>query len=397
MVVQKRCWFGNKVSLIPFPIVAFLIRLNQKVNESMRILILLPNDTMGGAEQYLKMVASYHKSDIIDVHFLNKKLKNSWEDTSPHINLHYSKYGKKYIAVVLFVLNLVASKNKYYDYIFTSHVYTNGLIGILLSLKLIRANHFVARESTSIFLRYKGLKLLSYKIFYRMGYRKVNLLICQTELMKNQLITGFPKISALTKIKVIPNPIDTNLIAQNTTYTLNHKLPEKYIISAGRMIPEKGYDILIKAFSNLKPRYADLKLIILGDGIERNNLEVLIDKLNLVEEVLLYGFVKNVYPYFKNATVCVVSSRVEGFPNVLLQMMSQNSKVVSTTCAGGIENIPGVQISETNNIKNLEDAITTSLNSSKDNRALFDEFLQSRDISSFMATVIQHLENKNNY
>ena len=124
---------------------------------------------------------------------------------------------------------------------------------------------------------------------------------------------------------------------------------------------------------------------------------MLIDKLNLVEEVLLYGFVKNVYPYFKNATVCVVSSRVEGFPNVLLQMMSQNSKVVSTTCAGGIENIPGVQISETNNIKNLEDAITTSLNSSKDNRALFDEFLQSRDISSFMATVIQHLENKNNY
>jgi len=357
----------------------------------MRILILLPNDTMGGAEQYLKMVASYHKGDIIDIFFLNKKLKNSWEDTSALTNLYYSKYSRKYFAVVLFILNLAKSKNKSYDYIFTSHVYTNGLIGILLGLKLIKTKYFVARESTSIFLRYKGLKLLSYKIFYRMGYKKVNLLVCQTELMKNQLTSGYPKITALTTIKVIPNPIDISLIASKTHDAINHKLPEKYIVSAGRMIPEKGYDVLISAFARIKLQFKDLKLIILGDGTERNNLEALIRKLNLEEEVLLYGFVQNVYPFFNKATVCVVSSRVEGFPNVLLQMMSQNSKVVSTTCAGGIEDIPGIYIAETNNVLNLEEAITSSLNSMKNNRPLFDEFLQNRDISSFMSKVNQHL------
>ena len=360
----------------------------------MRILILLPNDAMGGAEQYLKMVASYHKNDKIDVYFLNKKLKNSWEDSSSQTTLHYSKYSRKYISVFLLILNLARSKNKSYDYIFTSHVYTNGLIGILLGLKLIRTKHFVARESTSIFLRYNGLKLLSYKLFYWIGYSKVNLLVSQTELMKNQLITGFPKITKLTKIEVIPNPIDFDLITKKASSTTNLIIPENYIVSAGRMIPEKGYDILINAFSKLKPQFNDLKLLILGEGIERTNLEGLITQLNLEGDVLLQGFVDNVYPYFKKATVCVVSSRVEGFPNVLLQMMSQSSKVVSTTCAGGIEDIPGIQVSETNNQYNLEEAIIKALNSKKDNRTLFDEYLQSRDISSFMTKVDYYLNSE---
>lgn len=360
----------------------------------MRILILLPNDTMGGAEQYLKMVASYHKSDIIDIYFLNKKLKNSWEDSSPLTTLHYSKYSRKYISVFLLILNLVRSKNKSYDYIFTSHVYTNGLIGILLGLGLIGTKHFVARESTSIFLRYTGLKLLSYKIFYWIGYRKVNLLISQTELMKNQLITGFPKITKLTKIEVIPNPIDVDLITKKASCTTKITLPENYIVSAGRMIPEKGYDILINAFSKLRPQFKDLKLLILGDGIERTNLEGLVTKLKLEDDVLLPGFVDNVYPYFKKATICVVSSRVEGFPNVLLQMMSQNSKVVSTLCAGGIENIPGIRISETNSEKELQKAITLALNSHEDNRNLFDEYLHRRNISSFMTKVNHYLNSE---
>jgi glycosyltransferase involved in cell wall biosynthesis len=361
----------------------------------MRILILLPNDSMGGAEQYLKMMASYHKDDKIDVFFLNKKQRNSWEDLSTLVTLHYSKYSQKYFAVLNLILKLAKLRNKSYDYIFTSHVYTNGLIGILLKLKFLKTRRFVARESTSIFIRYNGLKLLSYKLFYWMGYRKVNLLICQTELMKNQLINGFPKISKLTEIKVLPNPIDINLIEKQSVISQNYILPINYLVSAGRMIPEKGYDILINVFSNLKPDYPDLKLLILGDGSERINIEKLIIKLNLTEEVILKGFVENVYPYFNKAAVCVVSSRVEGFPNVLLQMMSQNSKVVSTKCAGGIEKIPGLILAETNNEQRLELAIITALestNNNNNNRIIFDKYLQDRDISTYMAQVNNHLD-----
>src|SRR5690606_20880375 len=118
------------------------------------------------------------------------------------------------------------------------------------------------------------------------------------------------------------------------------QLPNNFIVTAGRLIHEKGYDILINAFAELKEKYPDLKLIILGYGDLKQELIYLATSLNIEQDVIFWGFVENVYPFFKKAKACVISSRVEGFPNVLLQMMSQNSNVVSTTCAGGIDTIP---------------------------------------------------------
>ena len=357
----------------------------------MKILILLPSDSMGGAEQYLKMVANFHKDATVDVFFLQSSVKTLWKDSQKHIHLKFPTSKNKFLSTLKFIFGFDFRKDNNYDYIFTSHVYTTGLIGIMLRWNLIRTKHFVARESTSIFLRFKGIKLHSYKIFYRMGYKKVDLLICQTQLMKNQLLQGYDKLQKTTNIKVIPNPIDLTLIKEQENNPIDHPLPTKYIVSAGRLIPEKGFDILISSFAELKKNFPQLKLMILGDGYLKNELLNLVEKHGLEDDVIFKGFVSNVYPYFKNATVCVVSSRMEGFPNVLLQMMSQNSRVVSTTCAGGISEIPGIYISEINNVDSLTFAINSSLESNANNRNLFDEYLQKRDIASFMDCLNDYL------
>lgn len=364
----------------------------------MNILILLPNDAMGGAEQYLNMVASYFKKSTVHVFFLQSFDTNSWGKTGKHAILHYPGSNNKPISLFKFIFHPNHKNVVKYDYIFTSHVYTTGLVGVLLRLNLIKATNFVARESTSIFTRFKGLKLLSYKLFYWLGYKKVDLLICQTNYMKEQLIKGFPKLEGLTNIKVIPNPIDFSLIKEKENLPFSEKLPDNFIVSAGRLITEKGYDILINAFAKLKDDFPNLKLLILGEGKLREELSNQIVSLNLENEVILQGFVQNVYPYFKSAMVCVVSSRVEGFPNVLLQMMSQNSKVVSTTCAGGINEIPGIQLSETNNESSLREAIYNALTSKNNNLNLFEEYLKNRDISSFFTQVTYSLNDakKNN-
>lgn len=348
---------------------------------------------MGGAEQYLKMVASYYKQDIVEVFFLQTSMKNLWENAEKHIHLNFPKNNYKLANIIKFLFHPKHRIYKTYDYIFTSHVYTTGIIGIMLQLNLIRKFNFVARESTSTFIRFKGIKLLRYKLFYWLGYKKVDLLICQTYFMKDQLIKGFPKLVYLTNIQVISNPIDNSLIKGVHNKPFNLKLPKKYIVSAGRLIYEKGYDILINSFYLLKQNYPELKLIILGDGDLRNQLISQAASLNLQNDVIFKGFVPNVYPFFKNASVCVVSSRVEGFPNVLLQMMSQNSKVVSTICAGGIIDIPSIQFSETNNQDSLEKALITSLESTTNNRELFDRYLTKRDISLFMNYIHELLEN----
>jgi glycosyltransferase involved in cell wall biosynthesis len=86
--------------------------------------------------------------------------------------------------------------------------------------------------------------------------------------------------------------------------------------------------------------------------------------------------------------MCVVSSRIEGFPNVLLQEMSQNEKVVSTLCAGDIDRIPGLFTCKPNDEDDLLRAMQECLEAdTSGNRALFDEELQGRSIDKFIEQV----------
>src|SRR5690606_21926313 len=82
--------------------------------------------------------------------------------------------------------------------------------------------------------------------------------------------------------------------------------------------------------------------------------------------------------------LCVMSSRIEGFPNVLLQMMSQNNKVVSTLSAGGIKEMDGIFTCKTNDVTSLSHTIIECLKSNTDeNRYIFDKELKKRTIDTF--------------
>jgi glycosyltransferase involved in cell wall biosynthesis len=355
-----------------------------------KTLIILPNDSLGGAEQILKMIACNSKESIIDVFFFKKKTAMQWEDLNGknYIKLKYFNAANEYIGAIMFLIKLLFSSKKHYDYIYTSHVFITGIIGFCIRLNLLTKTKFIARESTNIFNRYIGYKLNLYKFVYKFGYFKIDLLICQTFNMKNQLIISIPKlVDKVNKIEVIENPVDLKLIKEMAAMPiLNNSFEfENYIVAAGRLIHEKGFDILIQAFSQIKNENNNLKLLILGQGQEQENLEKLIADLELKEFVFLLGFTANVYPFFKNANVCVVSSRIEGFPNVLLQMMSQNNKIVSTKCAGGIDQIEGVFIADTNEVGSLKKAIINALEANTiRNKIIFESYLKEKSIENFI-------------
>ena len=359
------------------------------------ILIVLPNGILGGAEQVLRMIAGYHMKEYsVEILFLSNKQTNNWNTLNRNIKINYINTSSVYIGYILFLLKIVFSTKTEYSRIYSSQAHINGLIGLLRSLGMINTKYFIARESTLIFDRFIGFKLFLYRILYKIGYKKIDLLICQTELMKSKLIKNLPHLSSKVKITVIHNPI--NLDETKTLSEVNLNLEDKgrFIVSAGRLIPEKGYDVLIKAFFVLKNKYPDYNLIILGEGKERNRLEKLITNFKLNNSIFLPGNVANVYPYFKQAKLCVVSSIIEGFPNVLLQMMSQNTKVVSTLCAGGIENLRGVQTAPVENVTKLHEAIEASLESNlSDTKQLFEKELNNRRIDAFMKKINLNLKN----
>jgi glycosyltransferase involved in cell wall biosynthesis len=106
------------------------------------------------------------------------------------------------------------------------------------------------------------------------------------------------------------------------------------VIAAGRLAPWKGFADLIYAIKELN-RSTRVKLTILGGGPLKGDLELLIKELNLESVVKLKGYVDNTLKYFKKADVFVLSSYVEGLPNVLVESMMCGCTPVSTDCPTG--------------------------------------------------------------
>ncbi len=362
-----------------------------------RIFIALPNDTLGGAEQYLKMVCGHFDrlGYQIDVLFLKRMESCGWVDVEAnnnHVKLYYTRSRSEKYGLFAFIRNVWRLKNYSYQFVFTSHVHITGLIGFLCRLGVLKKQFFVGRESTLIFDRFVGLKLISFKLNYYLGYPSLDLLVCQTDIMLRQLQENLPELSKKFKTVVIPNPIDWVQLYSSNRPTVFLEGDKQYLVAAGRLIPEKGFDVLISATRMLLNSFPNCQLLIFGEGKERGRLLKQISDLGMEKNAILMGFDNNVISYFQSANLCVVSSIIEGFPNVLLQMMAKNVSVVSTLCAGGIDEIPGIYTAQPGNVYDLSRSLRRCLESHNDsNRLLFDEYLKERSIDIYVKNIENNL------
>nr|MBP3725142.1 glycosyltransferase [Campylobacter sp.] len=107
-----------------------------------------------------------------------------------------------------------------------------------------------------------------------------------------------------------------------------------FILAVGRLDWSKNFEMLIRAFSKTRTSH-EAKLIILGDGQKQEELRALISKLNLNEKVLLLGNRDNIRDYYLQSKIFVLSSKTEGFPNVLIEALSNNCACIATDCPTG--------------------------------------------------------------
>jgi glycosyltransferase involved in cell wall biosynthesis len=143
-------------------------------------------------------------------------------------------------------------------------------------------------------------------------------------------------------IGVIYNPVITSDLAALAAAPLEHAwfAPDEppVILSAGRLARVKNFPFLIEAFARLRRR-RPARLMILGEGEDRQSLEALVRKLDLETDVSLPGFLSNPFAYMARASVFALTSISEGLPGVLIQAMACGCPVVSTDCPGGVREI----------------------------------------------------------
>lgn len=194
---------------------------------------------------------------------------------------------------------------------------------------IIRELHFCTHyrliEATTLFQKF--LALIGHLFDYHWNMKNID----QTVLLTNEDKELHWK--GKNKVNVIPNPI----IFQSPYPPSTTK--EKRVIAAGRLVYQKNFSSLIRAWKQVAEKHPDWILEIYGEGGLQTELESLIIKLNLKKHVILKGKTTDIFKVMSNSSIYVLSSIYEGLPLVIIEAMSCGLPVISYTCPCGPKDV----------------------------------------------------------
>jgi glycosyltransferase involved in cell wall biosynthesis len=170
----------------------------------------------------------------------------------------------------------------------------------------------------------------------RLAYYRASAIVAVSKGVEDDLRTII-RVSP-KKLRVIYNPIDIADIRRRAVASVSHPWLDMasppVILGVGRLTAQKDFATLITAFSYVRARQV-ARLVIFGEGEKRAELESLARELEVEDDVWMPGFTDNPFRWMRRAAVFVLSSRYEGFPNVLIQAMACGASIVSTDCHSG--------------------------------------------------------------
>lgn len=287
----------------------------------------MPGLTFGGAERVIFTLCNeLDRSKFEPVLVLFSKKGMPLEFLKPDVNVIDLNINRIRYAIFP-IINLIR-KNKP-DIVFGGWGEVSAFLSPLIPI--FRKTKFIARE-TNVVSHHVQRKEIQF--FYRF-YNNFNKIIAQSDDMKNDLIENWA--IKPEKIIKINNPVDVHLI--QSQMIISEKLfssDYKNVVAIGNLSGRKGFDLLLEVFEKLKQE--PIKLYILGDGIDKEKLLAQKAKLEL-ENVEFLGIQKNPYAFLYQSDLFVLSSRYEGFPNVLLEAGVCGVYTLANDCPGGIDEI----------------------------------------------------------
>ena len=172
--------------------------------------------------------------------------------------------------------------------------------------------------------------------FIRHAFPLARSIVAVSEGVKQDLVRHFS--IAPERIAVVPNPLDGERIrraGREAVHGDEERSGSRLIVSVGRLVHLKGFDVLIRAFAKLRLSPAP-RLLIIGEGEQRAELEALIAELDVRDRVALLGAQPNPWRYMARADVVALASRSEAFPNVIGEALALGRPVIATECSPGV-------------------------------------------------------------
>ena len=225
---------------------------------------------------------------------------------------------------------------------------THANIVALLARALARVpTRIIVREANTLSVAARGSTGLRDRLLPRLVrwfYPLADTIVAVSEGVARDLgrTAGIPA----HRIQLLHNPVVTDDLAARAAEPLDDPWfaagAPPVVLGVGRLERQKDFATLIRAFARVRAGRA-ARLVVLGEGRERAQLEALIRQLGLEGDVRLPGFVANPFAYMARAGVFVLSSAWEGMPGALIQALACGAPVVSTDCESGPREILGTR------------------------------------------------------
>ena len=294
-----------------------------------RILFFMPSIEGGGVEKNLFIVSNhfakkFEKVDLITTSTeFKKKFDKRINIISPKINF-WKRYGRriKYLICLTLLIKTLIKNKDIKVFSFQANIYCLIVCRLLNTKIVVRSNSAPIGWSNNFF------KLFIFKRILKLAdITMVNSIEFKKELKKRFNVDS----------KVIYNPLNTKEILKLSKKKLKESFFKKRslnIINVGRFTDQKDHLTLLKAINLIKFKI-DIRLIIIGRGINYDLIKNYIKQNNLEKLVKLVNFTKNPFPYIKKSQLFILSSTYEGLPNVLLEALVLRKFIISSNCQTG--------------------------------------------------------------
>lgn len=291
----------------------------------------------GGVTKYLEMLfkymdrSKYEQILIYPTEYIDEKYKfDNLVDSIEFINMSREINPIKDFKAIININKLIKKYNPDLIYVQSSKAGALGRIANLVIRKPIIYNP----HGWAFNMEVSKIKKYIYILIEKILANITNYIIAISEQEKQSAL--YNKICSKEKIKVIFNGIDIE--AYDKSKIANYNFREKYKIPkdavvfgmVGRISKQKSPDIFIKSAAKIKQQILNAFFVIVGDGDNREEIELLINELGLKESVLITGWVDNTYEYINTFDVAMLLSRWEGFGLAIAEYMISNKPVIAT-------------------------------------------------------------------